>query len=123
MVGWSYFAAAAVAQALVALTGGHYAADALGLGRPAAFALAATTLALALAANLYGLRVSARLQLVLAAAVAFVLVAATLAALPRVNGGALSPFMPGASLVISQRGIVKQPSHHSSQFTHIARRH
>src|SRR5919205_3163203 len=35
MVGWSYFAAAAVAQALVVLTGGHYAADALHLDRAA----------------------------------------------------------------------------------------
>jgi amino acid efflux transporter len=95
MVGWSYFAAAAIAQALVTLTGGHYAADALGLGRPAAFVLAASTLALALAANLYGLHVSARLQLVLAGGVALVLVAATLAAIPRARASAFVPFMPG----------------------------
>ena len=95
MVGWSYFAAAAVAQALVALTGGHYAAGALGVGRLAAFALAAGTLAVAVAANLYGLRVSARLQLVLAAGIALVLVAATLAALPRLSADAFTPFMPG----------------------------
>jgi amino acid efflux transporter len=94
MVGWSYFTAAAVAQALVTLTGGHYAADALGLGRPAAFALAAGTLAIAVGANLCGLRVSAHLQLVLAGGVALVLVAATLAALPRVSVSAFSPFMP-----------------------------
>jgi amino acid efflux transporter len=95
MVGWSYFAAAAVAQALVTLTGGHYAADALGLGRPSAFALAVATLAFAVAANLYGLRASARLQLVLAGGVALVLVVATLAAIPRARASAFVPFMPG----------------------------
>jgi amino acid efflux transporter len=106
MVGWSYFAAAAVAQALVALTGGHYAADALKLGRPAAFALAAATLAVAVAANLYGLRVSARLQLLLAAGVALVLVAATIAALPRVSAGALTPFMPGGWSSVGRASVL-----------------
>ena len=93
VVGWFYFAAAAVAQALVVLTGGHYAADALGLGRPPTFALAGSMLGLAVGANLFGLHVSARLQLVLSAAVALVLVAATLAAVPRVRAGAFTPFL------------------------------
>jgi amino acid efflux transporter len=106
VVGWSYFAAAAVAQALVTLTGGHYAADALGLGRPAAFILAAATLALALAANLYGLHVSARLQLVLAGGVALVLVAATLAALPRARASAFVPFMPGGWTSVGRATIL-----------------
>src|SRR5438067_6724979 len=94
VVGWSYFVAAAVAQALVVLSGGHYAADALGLDRAQTFALAGATLALAVFANLYGLRVSARLQLALSAGVAVVLLAATAAALPHVRTAALTPFMP-----------------------------
>jgi amino acid efflux transporter len=93
VVGWFYFAAAAVAQALVVLTGGHYAADALGLGRSATFSLAGLMLVTAVTANLFGLRVSARLQLVLAAGVALVLLAATVAALPNVHVGALTPFL------------------------------
>jgi amino acid efflux transporter len=76
IVGWFYFIAAAVAQALVALTGGHYAADALEWGRAGTFLVAAAILTIAVAANMRGLRVSARLQLVLAAAVASVLLAA-----------------------------------------------
>jgi amino acid efflux transporter len=94
IVGWSYFVAAAVAQALVVLTGGHYAADALGLDRAETFILAGAMLVLAVAANLSGLRVSARLQLGLSAGVALVLVAATLAAIPHMNSAALTPFMP-----------------------------
>ena len=94
VIGWSYFVAAAVAQALVVMSGGHYAADAFGLGRGTTFALAAGMLLAAVAANLYGLRVTARLQLVLSAGVALVLVAATAAAIPRVTTSALTPFMP-----------------------------
>jgi amino acid efflux transporter len=92
--GWSYFVAAAVAQALVVLTGGHYAADAFALSRGTAFILAATMLALAVAANLYGLKVSARLQLVLAAGVALVLLATAIAAIPHISADSLTPFMP-----------------------------
>ena len=95
IVGWSYFSAAAIAQALVVLTGGHYAADALGLDRRATFLFATAMLGLAVAANLYGLRVTARLQLILAATVALVLVSATLAAIPHMSAQAFTPFMPG----------------------------
>src|SRR5919204_3424625 len=86
--------AAAVAQALVVLSGGHYAADAIGGGRTLTFALAAAMLAVAVVANVYGLRASAQLQLVLAAGVALVLLTATVAALPRVKAAALTPFVP-----------------------------
>ncbi|MDQ3822561.1 MAG: amino acid permease [Actinomycetota bacterium] len=94
VVGWFYFVAAAVAQALVVLTGAHYAADALGAGRLATSLLAGGMLLVAVAANLLGLRVSARLQLVLSAAVALVLVAATVSAVPNVDLGALTPLVP-----------------------------
>jgi amino acid efflux transporter len=106
VVGWFYFFAAAVAQALVVLTGGHYAADALGAGRPVTFALAAFILLIAVAANLFGLRVSARLQLVLSAAVAVVLVAATVAAIPHVRTDALTPFLPDGWTAVGRAAIV-----------------
>jgi amino acid efflux transporter len=93
VVGWFYFFAAAVAQALVTLTGAHYAADALGWGRGPTYLLAAGTLLIAVLANLRGLRVSARLQLALAAAVTAVLVAATLAAIPHERAAHLTPFL------------------------------
>ena len=93
-VGWFYFFAAAIAQALVVLAGAHYAGDALALGSDATFIAAATILAIAVAANLRGLRTSARLQLVLSGAVALVLVAATISALPNLELDAMSPFLP-----------------------------
>jgi amino acid efflux transporter len=49
----------------------------------------------AVAANLCGLGISARVQVALSAAVALVLLAAAIAAVPRVNIQALTPFMPG----------------------------
>jgi amino acid efflux transporter len=106
VVGWSYFVAAAVAQALVVLTGGHYAADALHLRHATTFALAGAMLVLAVAANLYGLRVSARLQLVLSAGVALVLIAAAIAAIPHVSTGALTPFMPEGWASVGRAAIL-----------------
>jgi amino acid efflux transporter len=93
IVGWFYFFAAAVAQALVTLTGAHYAADALGWGRGETYGIAVATLLIAVIANLRGLRISARMQLALAAAVAVVLVAATLAAIPHEQAAHLTPFL------------------------------
>jgi len=94
VVGWFYFFAASVAQALVVLTGAHYAADALHRGKDTTFLVAAAILALAVVANLRGLRVSGRLQLFLAAGVALVLLAATLAALPHLHLANLTPLVP-----------------------------
>lgn len=94
VAGWSYFAAAAVAQTLVVLSGGHYAADALGLGHVATFSIASVMLVIAIVANLHGLRLSAQLQIVLAGAVAVVLVGATLAAIPQMSMRTLTPFLP-----------------------------
>ena len=93
VVGWFYFVAAAVAQSLVVLTGAHYAGDALGWSRAEVFAFGGSILVLAVTANLYGLRASARLQLALSAAVTLVLLAATIAALPSLDAQAFSPFV------------------------------
>ncbi|MDA2807630.1 APC family permease [Nocardiopsis suaedae] len=83
--GWFYFASAVAGQTVVPLTGGYYVAAALGAGPWFAYPIAAVILALAAAANLAGMRLSGRAQLVLAAGVALMLLAAALAALPRVS--------------------------------------
>jgi amino acid efflux transporter len=106
VVGWFYFVAAAVAQSLVALTGAHYAADALGWRRPEMFALAGAMLFLALVANLYGLRISARLQLALSATVAVVLLIAALASVPHVETAALDPFLPGGWSSVGRAAVL-----------------
>jgi amino acid efflux transporter len=106
VVGWFYFVAAAVAQALVTLTGAHYAADALGWGRAATYAVAAAMLAIAVAANLRGLRVSARLQLALAGGVAVILLVTAVAAIPHEHVAHLSPFFAHGSAAVARTAVV-----------------
>ena len=99
-VGWFYFAAGSFGQAIVALTGAYYVAAALDAGIDVTFAIAAAILAAAVAANLRGLRVSGRLQLVLAGGVGAVLLAAIVTAIPRFDIDRLEPFLPhGADAV------------------------
>jgi amino acid efflux transporter len=91
IVGWFYFFAASVAQAAVAMTGGHYVAAAFGSDP---YLVAALVLTGAVLTNLRGIRVSAGVQLGLSAAVVTVLVVAAASALPRVSADALTPFAP-----------------------------
>jgi amino acid efflux transporter len=93
-VGWFYFIAGSVGQAIVTLTGAYYIADALGSGSAATYGLAAALLLVAVVANMFGLRISARLQLLLAAGVALVLSSVALTAIPRFDPGRLHPFAP-----------------------------
>lgn len=93
-IGWLYFTAGSVGQAIVPLTGAYYVTAAFGWSPWSAFAVAAGILLAALVANLGGLQVSGRIQLGLSAGVAVVLLAAILAALPRVEGDAFEPFAP-----------------------------
>jgi amino acid efflux transporter len=106
VVGWFYFLAAAAAQALVVLTGAHYAADAIGWGRGETFGFAAAILVVAVLANLRGLRLSARLQLVISAAVAIVLLVATVAALPDIRSVAFHPFAPHGWSAVGQTAVL-----------------
>ena len=106
VVGWFYFFAAAIAQALVTLTGAHYAADALGSGRAATYAVATAMLAIAVAANLRGLRVSARLQLALAAGVAGILLVTSIAAIPHEHVAHLSPFFAHGPAAVAHAAVL-----------------
>jgi amino acid efflux transporter len=94
VVGWFYFFAGSVGQAIVTLTGAYYVADAIGVGTGGTFAVAGVLLAVAVVLNVYGLRVSGRVQLLLSAAVALVLTVVALAAAPRFDLGRLQPFAP-----------------------------
>jgi amino acid efflux transporter len=105
MVGWFYFTAGSVGQAIVALTGAYYIASALGAGSDATFAIAGAILAAAVAANLGGLRVSGRLQLLLAGAVGAVLLAAIGAAAPSFDLARLDPFVPHGRGAVAEAAV------------------
>jgi amino acid efflux transporter len=94
VVGWSYFVAGSVGQAIVALTGGYYVAAAFERGDELAFPVAGAILLACVLSNLRGLRISGRIQLALSIAVALMLGAAALSAVPRLDPAAFDPFAP-----------------------------
>ncbi|GHO85846.1 APC family permease [Dictyobacter formicarum] len=106
VTGWFYFIASIVGQIIVPLTGAYYIADALYLGRDATFLIAAAILIAAIVPNLYGLRVSGRLALLLSASVALLLLIATLVSIPRMHAVHWTPFAPHGLPAIGQAGVL-----------------
>lgn len=106
IVGWYYFFAAAVGQVVVPLTGAYYVAGALGWGSTATVLLAGAILAAAVLANAQGLQVSGRLQLALSGAVAAILLAAALAAWPRLESANWLPIAPHGWAAVGRAGVL-----------------
>ncbi|WAP55142.1 APC family permease [Streptomyces sp. S465] len=98
---WFYFALPAGAPA-TAYVGGQYAAHALGAGQRVTLAVAAGLLLAAFASNAVGLRMSARVQLVLVGLLAVLLLIAVLTALPHARTSNLTPFAPHGGAAIGQ---------------------
>ncbi len=93
-VGWCfYFAVPLGAPVAAAFTGG-YVADVVGGGRTTEFGTFLAIVATAYAMNWFGLRISGRVQLVLSAALATLLVVTVIAALPHARWANLTPFAP-----------------------------
>ena len=78
----------------VALIGGFYVAELLTSGREGAIAAAAAMIAGVIAANAFGLKTTARLQLGLAGVLAALLLVAVLTALPETRTENWTPFAP-----------------------------
>ncbi|MCX4091975.1 APC family permease [Nocardia sp. alder85J] len=106
IAGWWYFIAGSVGQTIVPLTAGYYVADAVGVDQTWAPAIAAVILAVALAANLVGLRLGARVQIGLAAGVAVILLAVIAVAAPQIRATELTPFAPHGVSGIGQAVVV-----------------
>jgi amino acid efflux transporter len=90
---WFYFALPAGAPA-TAYVGGQYIAHALGGGERQTILIATVLLTAAFATNTVGLKVSARVQLVLVGLLAVLLLVACVAALSDAHTGNLTPFAP-----------------------------
>jgi amino acid efflux transporter len=106
VAGWLYFVAGSVGQAIVPLTGGYYLTEALQLDGRWSYVIAAAILAAATIANLAGVRLGARVQLSLAAAVGLLLTVTVLLALPQMSVAKLTPFAPHGIAPIGQGVIV-----------------
>ncbi|HYT26874.1 MAG TPA: amino acid permease, partial [Actinomycetota bacterium] len=76
VTGWWFYCSVPVGVPVLGLFGGAYVAAATGGGRATALAVGATLVAVAVAANWAGLRLSGRLQLALAGCLAALLVVA-----------------------------------------------
>ncbi|MFJ6751163.1 APC family permease [Streptomyces sp. NPDC091266] len=95
VVGWWFYGAVPIGVVSAAWIGGKYVADAVGWGDAGAAAVGAAVLVWALVSNAVGLRMSGRVQLLLGALLAAVLLCAVLAAAPHVSTAHFTPFMPG----------------------------
>ncbi|GAB3862792.1 amino acid permease [Nocardioides maradonensis] len=94
LVGWAFFVAIPIGAPVAAGFAASYVADAVGGGRRTEVAVTAAVILLVTVMNWYGIRVSARVQLGIAAVIATLLLAAILVSLPRVDSANLTPFLP-----------------------------
>lgn len=94
IVGWFFFVWVSTGQAVVGLTGAAYIVSAFRLPAGWAYVAAFGFLAAALAANLLGMRASARLSLGLSGAVLLLLLATIALSLPDVEPSQFQDFMP-----------------------------
>ena len=106
LTGWLYVVAGSVGQIIVPLTGGYYVADGLGIDQRWAYAVAAAILGVATVANLSGVKVGARVQIGLAGAVGLLLLVTIVAAVPRMDTGALAPFAPHGIAPVAEGVVV-----------------
>lgn len=106
MVGWCFFFAIPIGAPPAAMFAGGYVAAQLGGGRPAVLGTAAVLTGAVVAMNLFGVRVSGRLQLAFTAVLAALLAAATVAALPHAQSANLTPFAPHGWAAVGRAAAV-----------------
>ncbi|MBZ5740608.1 APC family permease [Nocardioides mangrovi] len=94
VVGWCFYFAIPVGAPPAAGFAGAYVADSVGGGRHTQLATAGLLIAAVALMNWYGVRVSGRVQLVIAAVLALLLAVATLVSLPHATTDHLTPFAP-----------------------------
>ncbi|MEV8507761.1 amino acid permease [Actinoplanes sp. NPDC051475] len=93
-VGWCFFFAVPLGAPPAAAFAGGYVADVLGGGRATVVGTFLVVMAVVVTMNWFGLQISGRVQLYLAAALATLLVVTVVAALPHARWGNLTPFAP-----------------------------
>lgn len=94
LVGWWFYLGVTMGAPPAAGFAGSYVADLLGGGRTTQIATATVLIAVVVGLNWFGIRISGRLQLVIAGALALLLAISTLVALPHVDLANLRPFVP-----------------------------
>jgi amino acid efflux transporter len=100
MVGWCFYFAIPIGAPTAAGFAGAYVADSAGGGRQTQLLATGGIIALVTAMNWFGLRVSGRVQLVIAFVLGGLLLVATIVSLPHADLGNLTPFAPHGWLAI-----------------------
>jgi amino acid efflux transporter len=93
-VGWCFYFAVPLGAPAAAAFAGNYVADVVGGGRATVLGTFLAMLGTVVAMNWFGLRISGRVQLVLAAVLALLLVVTVCTALPHARWANLTPFAP-----------------------------
>jgi amino acid efflux transporter len=100
IVGWCFYFAVPAGAPAAAMFGGAYVASAFGGGEWTVIGTAAALMLTVTLANAFGLTVSGRLQLVLAALLVALLLAAVVASAPHAQAANLHPFAPHGWLAV-----------------------
>ena len=107
LVGWAFFVAIPVGAPVAAGFAASYVADAVDGGRGTEVVVTAAVIVVVTLMNWFGIRVSASVQLAIAAVIAALLLLTIVVSLPRVDTTNLSPFLPhGWSGLGSAAGIL-----------------
>ncbi|WP_345519600.1 APC family permease [Nocardioides conyzicola] len=94
VTGWCFYFAIPLGAPAAAGFAGAYVADSLGGGRQTQLLTSGVLIGTVAIMNWYGIRISGRVQLVIAAALAALLMVATLVSLPHASTANLTPFAP-----------------------------
>jgi amino acid efflux transporter len=129
VTGWWFYLAIPVGSPAAGLFAGAYVAAEVGGGRATVLGVAAALVCVTVLANVFGLRVSGRLQLGLAGALVVLLSAAAAASLPHARWQNLHPFAPegwpavGSAVALVIWGFAgwEAIAHLAGEFSHPAR--
>jgi amino acid efflux transporter len=102
VVGWCFYLSSTIAGPGSAMLGAAYVAVALGGGRTTVLACTAAALVIVGVANWFGVRLSGRVELILAGLLLILLAAAVLTSVPRMQLSNLHPFAPHGWLGVGQ---------------------
>lgn len=106
MVGWAFYLTIGVGAPVAAGFAGAYVADAVGGGRSTTLAATAAIIGLVTLLNWFGIRISGRVQLGIAAAIGVLLAVSVLVSLPHADLDNLTPFAPHGWAAIGRAAAV-----------------
>lgn len=105
-IGWCFYFAIPVGAPPAAGFAGAYVADSIGGGRQTQLVTAGVLIGTVAVMNWYGIRVSGRVQLVIAAALALLLAVATAVSLPHATTAHLTPFAPHGWAAVGSAAVL-----------------